>query len=200
VDHLDGNLTKARRVQPLEETTTHAFSYGCLFLGADPLGSAWPRGLRIFLVDKLNRPSAVEARALGTYDYQRFDRVNWKQFFANHPDPPDVLALRIPQNPELEADWENRFLNRGAGKRPKYLVVLERAGDVLRNHSSAYRACVKRFQRAGYEGVLTHVDSSSCGSPTWGSFFTAVYYQKLLGIDDDIALKLIGNPELLPRS
>jgi hypothetical protein len=44
------------------------------------------------------------------------------------------------------------------------------------------------------------VDSSSCGSPTWGSFFTTICYQKLLGIDDDLALKLIGNPELLPRS
>jgi hypothetical protein len=200
VNHLDGNLTKAQRVQPLEETTTQAFSYGCLFLGADPLGSAWPRGLRIFSVDELNRPSAVEGRALGTYDYQRFDRVNWKKFFSNHPDPPDVLAIRIPQNPKLESDWESRFLDRGAGKRPKYLVVLERAGDVLRNHSSTYRARVKRFQRAGYEGVLKHVDSSSCGSPTWGSFFTTIYYQKSLGIDDDLALKLIGNPELLPRS
>jgi hypothetical protein len=99
-DLLDGNLTKAQRIQSLAEPTTPIFSYGCLFLGVDPLGSAWPQGRRLFSVDKLNRPSAVEGRALGTSDYQRFDRVNWKKFFSRHPDPPDVLAVRIPRDSE----------------------------------------------------------------------------------------------------
>jgi hypothetical protein len=43
------------------------------------------------------------------------------------------------------------------------------------------------------------VDASSYGSPTWGGFFATVFYQRLLGIDDDLALQLIGDPELLPR-
>jgi hypothetical protein len=59
---------------------------------------------------------------------------------------------------------------------------------------------VKRFRRTGYNGVLKHVDPCSCGSPTWGSFFVTICYQTSLGIDDDLALKLIGSPELLPRS
>jgi hypothetical protein len=151
-------------------------------------------------VDGINRPSAVEGRALGISDYQRFDRVNWRIFFRDHPDPPDVLAVQIPKDPDLEANWEHQFLDRETGKRPKYLVVVERAGDVLMSNSSVYRARVKRFRRAGYEGVLKHIDSSNCGSPTWGSFFTTIYYQMSLGIDDDLALKLIGDPELLPRS
>jgi hypothetical protein len=154
----------------------------------------------MFSVNEINRPSAVEGRALGAYDYQRFDRINWSSFFKGHPDPPDVLAVRIPSDPKLQSDWETRFLDRPAGKRPKYLVVVERAGDVLRSHSSVYRARVKRFHRAGYEGVLQHVDSSSCGSPTWGSFFATIYYQRSLEIDDDLALKLVGDLELLPRS
>jgi hypothetical protein len=91
-------------------------------------------------------------------------------------------------------------LDRSVGKKPKYLVVLERAGEVLLNHSSAYRARVKRLHKAGYEGVLKHVDPISCGSPTWGSFFVTIYYQMSLGITDGQALKLIGNSELLPRS
>jgi hypothetical protein len=197
---LDGNMTKAQRVQPMDGLTPQTFSYGCLFLGADPLGAAWPRGRRMFSVDGINRPSAVDGRALGTYDYQRFDRINWKRFFKNHPDPPDVLAIRIPQDPDLQTEWEDRFLDREADKRPNYLVVMERAGDVLRSDSSVYKARVKRFHRAGYNGVLKHVDSSSCGSPTWGSYFATIYYKNSLGIDDDLALKLIGDPELLPRS
>jgi hypothetical protein len=193
-------MTKTQRVHPLDGTGPQTFSYGCLFLGADPLGAAWPRGHRVFSVDGINRPSAVEGRALGTQDYQRFDRINWTVFFKNHPDPPDVLAIRIPTDPDLQLKWESRFLDRPAIKRPNYLVVLERAGDVLRNHSGKHRARVKRFNRAGYTGVLKHVDSSSCGSPTWGSFFATIYYKTSFGISDDLALELVGDPELLPRS
>jgi hypothetical protein len=76
---------------------------------------------------------------------------------------------------------------------------VERAGDILRSHSGAYRARLKRLQKAGYKGVLKHVDASSCGLPTWGSFFATVFYQRSLGIDGDLALQLIGDPELLPR-
>jgi hypothetical protein len=200
VTKLSGDLTKACRVQTLGGTDSQTFSYGCLFLGADPLGSAWPRGRRVFLVDRINRPHAVEEPALGTSDYQRFDRINWVSFFKSHPDPPDVLVVRVPKDPALELDWEKRFLDREAGKLPNYLMVVERAGEVLRSHSSVYRARVKRFRRAGYEGVLKHVDSSSCGSPTWGGFFVTIYYRKSLGISDDLALKLVGDLELLPRS
>jgi hypothetical protein len=82
---------------------------------------------------------------------------------------------------------------------PKYLVILEQAGDVLQNQSVSYRATVKRLQKAGYEGVLKHVDSSSCGSPSWGSFFATVYYQTSLGVNEDRVLDLSGDPELLPR-
>jgi hypothetical protein len=98
--------------------------------------------------------------------------------------------MRIPKNPTLEAEWEGRFLDRGVGKKPHYLVIVERAGDLFHNHSGAYPARVKRFHWAGYDGVLKHVDASSCGSPTWGSFFVTLYYHKSLGVD----------PELLPRS
>jgi hypothetical protein len=196
---LADDLTKSRRIQSLDAVEARTFSYGCLFLGADPLGSAWPRGRRVFSVDGINRPSAVEGRTLGTSDYQRFDRINWGSFFKSHPDPPEVLAVRIPQDPDLQLEWESRFLDRPVHKRPKYLVVLDPAGDVLRSHSQVYRARVKRLQKSGYVGVLKHVDSSSCGSPTWGSFFVTIYYQTSLGIADDLALKLIGDPELLPR-
>jgi hypothetical protein len=200
VTQLCGDLTKAQRVQPLGGTGTQTFSYGCLFLGADPLGAAWPRGRRVFSVDRVNRPHAVEGRALGAFDYQRFDRINWGTFFRTHPDPPDVLVVRIPKDPALELNWEERFLGRAAGKTPNYLVVVERAGEVLLRQSSVYRAWVKRFHRAGYEGVLKHVDSSSCGSPTWGGFFVTLYYRLSLGLEDDLALKLVGDLELLPRS
>jgi hypothetical protein len=178
--------------------------YRCLFLGADPLGLARPRGHRLFLVDKINQSSAVDGRTLGTIDYQHFDWINWSSFFKQHPDPPNVLAIRVPQDPDLQLVWESQFLDRSAGKRPKYLVVLEQAGDVLQNHSGIYRAPVKQFQRAGYKGVLKHVDFSSCGSPTWGSYFATIYYQQLLGIDDDQAfrsfqncLKPVGVPQKL---
>jgi hypothetical protein len=199
VAQLGGDLTKARRVQPLDGTGEKTFSYGCLFLGADPLGAAWPRGRRIFSIDGINRPSAVDGQTLGASDYQCFDRVHWGSFFQQHPNPPDVLAVRVPKDPDLQSDWEHRFLDRPAGKKPKYLVVVEQAGDLLRNHSSACRARLKRFQRAGYMGVLKHVDSSRCGSPTWGSFFVTIYYQESLGIEDNLALKLIGDLDLLPR-
>jgi hypothetical protein len=62
------------------------------------------------------------------------------------------------------------------------------------NSSSVYRA------RTGYDRVLKHVDSSSCGSPTWGGFLATIYYQKTLGVNEDLALKLIGDPKLLPWS
>jgi hypothetical protein len=152
------------------------------------------------LVDRINRPHKVEGHALGTSDYQHFDRINWGTFFKCHPDPPDVLVIQIPKDPRLETDWEKRFLDRMAGKTPNYLMIVKRAGEVLRSQSSIYRARVKQFQKAGYEGVLKHVDSSSCGSPTWGGFFITIYYQKVLGIKDDSALKLIGDLDLLPRN
>jgi hypothetical protein len=196
---LDGDLTKAQRIQSLDTSETRTFSYGCLFLGADPLGSAWPRGRRVFSVDGVNRPSAVEGRTLGTYDYQRFDRIKWKTFFKVHPDPPEVLAVRIPQDPVLQLEWEGRFLDRPNHSKPKYLLVVERAGDVLRGNSLAYRARVRRLEKRGYEGVLKHVDAGSCGSPTWGSFFVTIFYLRTLGVNEDRALELIGNPELLSR-
>jgi hypothetical protein len=68
---------------------------------------------------------------LGTSDYQRFDRIKWGTFFKRHPDPPDVLVVRIPKDPILETDWEKRFLDRTAGQLPKYLMIVERAGEVL---------------------------------------------------------------------
>jgi hypothetical protein len=49
-------------------------------------------------------------------------------------------------------------------------VILERAGDVLQNQSVSYRATVKRLKKAGYEGVLKHVDTSSCGPPRGVAF------------------------------
>jgi hypothetical protein len=79
------------------------FSYGCLFLGANSLVAVWPRGHRFFSVDGINRPTVVEGRVLGTQDYQRLDRINWTAFFKNHPDPPDVLAVRIPTYPDLQS-------------------------------------------------------------------------------------------------
>jgi hypothetical protein len=136
---------------------------------------------------------------LGTSDYQHFDRVNWGKFFKHHPDPPDVLVVRVPTDPELQSEWENRFLDQPLGKKPKYLMVVEQAGDLLRSHSSIYRAWLKCFERVGYEGVLKHLDSSSCGSPAWGSFFVTIHYLKMLQIDDNLALKLVGDLELLPR-
>jgi hypothetical protein len=59
---------------------------------------------------------------------------------------------------------------------------------------------VKRLHKAGYDGVLKHLDSASSGSPSWGSFFATIYYQDSLGIDDTLALQLIGDLELLPQS
>jgi hypothetical protein len=80
------------------------FSYRCLFLGTNPLGGAWPRGLQFFPVDGINRPSVVEGRVLGTQDYQRFfNGINWTAFFNSHPDPPDALAVQIPK--ELDLQW-----------------------------------------------------------------------------------------------
>jgi hypothetical protein len=102
----------------------HTFSYGCLFLGTDPLDAAWPRGRRLFSVNGLNRPSAVEGRALGISDYQRFDRINWGSFFNKHPHPPDMLVVRIPNDPILESSWESRFLDQH-DRQPKYLIMLE---------------------------------------------------------------------------
>lgn len=80
--HLDRNLTTTSQVHPLVESDTHTFSYGCLFLGADPLGMAWPKGCQLFSVNGINWPAVVEGRALGTFNYQRFDRIKWKSFFA----------------------------------------------------------------------------------------------------------------------
>jgi hypothetical protein len=115
---------------------------------------------------------------LVAFAYQRFDRINWGTFFRSHPDPPDVLVVWIPKDPALEIDWEERFLDQAAGKAPNHLMVLvlERAGKVLQSKSSVYRAWVKMFHRPGYEGDLKHVDSSSCGSPTWAGFFITLYY------------------------
>jgi hypothetical protein len=162
------------------------------------LDAAWTRWRQVFLVDGINWPNVVEGHALGTCDYQRSNRIKWDAFFTWQPDPPDVLAVWIPNDLYLKSKWEQHFLDRDVSKQPKYLVVVERARDLLRSHRGAYRPCVKRSHWVGYEGVLKHVDSSICGFPNWGSFFAMVYYQTSLGVSTDIALKLIGDPELLP--
>ena len=107
-------------------------------MSADPLRAAWPRGCRLLSVDEVNRPSAVEGRMLGISDYQRFDRIHWGEFFKHEPHPPDVLVVRIPKDPKLEANWETHLLHRDTDARPKYLVILERAGDLLPKNSDAY--------------------------------------------------------------
>jgi hypothetical protein len=132
------DLTKAQKVQPLDDSGPQPFSYGCLFLGANPLSAAWPKGRRLFSVDEMNRLGAVAGRVLGPSDYQRFNRIKWDYFFVSHPEPPDVLVVRLPSDRALQAGWEHRFLRRaGPHQRLKYLVVVERAGDILRNHSGA---------------------------------------------------------------
>jgi hypothetical protein len=70
---------------------------------------------------------------------------------------------------------------------------------MLQNQSTSYRATIKRLRKFGYEGVLKHVDSSSCGSPSCGSYFATIYYQTSMGVDETKVLDLIGDPKLLPR-
>jgi hypothetical protein len=136
---------------------------------------------------------------LGAYDYQHFYRIKWGSFFKNHPDPLNVLALQVPRDLILQLEWERRFLDQTPQERPKYLVILERARDLLQDQSTSYQATVKRLRKFGYEGVLKHVDASSCGSPSWGSYFATVYYQTPLGVDENRVLQLIGDPKLLLR-
>ena len=147
-----------------------SFSYGILFLGADPLQEAWPNGRRIFSVSAMNRRGRIISRPVSANDYQRFERVTWKRIST-----PDVLVVRHPSQPRLQQLWLQHFLDSTTRPVvPRVLLVLFSAKDVFGNEGKFYKDWRKHVGSKGYTVQLKHVRSTDCGAPLWDTYFFAV--------------------------
>jgi hypothetical protein len=104
-----------------------------VFLGVDPLETAWPAGHRVFAINRSLQASCIGGKETGrSGEYQHIGRINWKKFHRRHCGV-DLLVVRRPKNPSLNAEWESNLLTTrsGAWSRPKLLVIIARTSDIL---------------------------------------------------------------------
>ena len=166
-------------------------------MGHDVLEHAWPQAQRVFAIDPKSPPS----RTQGTGGrHQNLLQINWKRFWHAH-DMPQVLVVARPRQEALDLAWEEQLLGTTlTTSRPEVIITLERL-EVILLKSDAHKAQHRRMGGYGYQGILQHVDSSKCGSATWGSFLVNFWVPTSSTTDHqmDVLRTQLGTVGLTPR-